>query len=656
MRFFLRAAVALSGLFFAVSASGYAHTEGGKSVVMFVCDYPDAVLPKTEAALQTDANALFKIGQTGGLDEGMRRNSYGKCWFTQVTVKKVRMANPKATYAEAYYTVESEARAITGIAYNDYDRTMTCAGGIITSTGLAYLGGRQSYYNNIPNYSVGLHELGHNQGLPHANFWQPISTDPLNGNFVEYGSPFDNMGGGSGDWNALEKTLQDHLTETSTDGYRTATVTTSGTYRLAALDSTATSPGLIRGLKFPRTGSTGDSAPQLWACYRQVQFLSNFYSANGLHISLGFNSDQSDSLLDMNPKTPPPGKESEDAPLLIGRTFYDVGANAYLTPLGKVAGSSPPQIDVQVTLGPVTGNTAPTATLAASDPAPAASASLTLTATATDVNGDSLAYSWDFGDGSLSSINSPTQVKSYPTQGIYLVKCTVSDLRGGSVLTSMWINVGNAPASAAVTPTTLAGFNYRYYEGSYTLLPNFSQLLSKKTGTVANIDLSPRERNDSFAFLYEGYIDVATTDIYTFTVRGDDGYRFSVDGTPLIFNDGVKSLAEEKSGNVSLAAGKHSVRLEYFHNTGNEELTVSWNTLGNPSVIIPSASVSQLDPASNAAPSVSVTVPLENVDFTGPTSVQFQATASDANGIAKVQYFFEGSFLGESTTAPYNVT
>jgi regulation of enolase protein 1 (concanavalin A-like superfamily) len=60
----------------------------------------------------------------------------------------------------------------------------------------------------------------------------------------------------------------------------------------------------------------------------------------------------------------------------------------------------------------------------------------------------------------------------------------------------------------------------------------------------------------------------------------------------------------------------------------------------------------------NPAPAVSLTLPSGNGPYTAPASIQFSATASDADGIARVEFYANGSAtpLRTDTTSPYTYT
>lgn len=62
---------------------------------------------------------------------------------------------------------------------------------------------------------------------------------------------------------------------------------------------------------------------------------------------------------------------------------------------------------------------------------------------------------------------------------------------------------------------------------------------------------------------------------YEFTVSADDGVRLFVDGA-LVINDWRQSAYVTRTGSVELGAGSHTLRLEYFEQTGDAAVRLSW--------------------------------------------------------------------------------
>ncbi len=56
----------------------------------------------------------------------------------------------------------------------------------------------------------------------------------------------------------------------------------------------------------------------------------------------------------------------------------------------------------------------------------------------------------------------------------------------------------------------VARVSYRYYEGEWDKLPDFSALDAVKTGTLSNFGLNPAEQEDFYGFTYRTYLEVST--------------------------------------------------------------------------------------------------------------------------------------------------
>ena len=71
----------------------------------------------------------------------------------------------------------------------------------------------------------------------------------------------------------------------------------------------------------------------------------------------------------------------------------------------------------------------------------------------------------------------------------------------------------------------------------------------------------------------------------------------------------------------------------------------------NSGVIYRVAPSGTTEPPPNVPPVVALTGPAEGASFTAPASMTFQATASDADGIADVSFYANGTLVGETPPA-----
>lgn len=116
-----------------------------------------------------------------------------------------------------------------------------------------------------------------------------------------------------------------------------------------------------------------------------------------------------------------------------------------------------------------------------------------------------------------------------------------------------------SPAAPASGGGGTAGLTYSYYEGNWSSLPDFNALSPKKSGVVTNTNLDPREREQNYALLWKGYINIPSAGTYTFETLSDDGSRlyigdYGYNTTPLINNDGLHGT-QARSGTINLNAG-----------------------------------------------------------------------------------------------------
>jgi hypothetical protein len=130
------------------------------------------------------------------------------------------------------------------------------------------------------------------------------------------------------------------------------------------------------------------------------------------------------------------------------------------------------------------------------------------------------------------------------------------------------------------------GVEYAYYEGTWSVLPDFSTLISVAEGDCANVDLGLRLRDDNFAFVFRGYVEVPQDGVYTFYTTSDDGSRLYIGGTEVVNNDGAHA-AQERSGTIALAAGLHEMAVAFFEATGNQVLEVRYEGPGVTKQLIP---------------------------------------------------------------------
>ncbi|MGE7775737.1 fibronectin type III domain-containing protein [Chitinophaga sp. NPDC101104] len=200
------------------------------------------------------------------------------------------------------------------------------------------------------------------------------------------------------------------------------------------------------------------------------------------------------------------------------------------------------------------------------------------------------------------------------------------------------------------------GLNYRYYEGNWSVLPDFNTLTPIKTGISEIPDLSVRNRNDQFGFVWEGQIRIPVTGNYTFVTTSDDGSKLWIDtdydnaATPLVNNDGLHGTVD-KEGTKYLTAGMHKIAIAFFEQGGGESMTVSWkNTaggVGSTKQTIPAEYFKDL----NTAPGGTVPKAPGNIKATALSYNKIQLTWSDSSNN---ETGFE-IYRAESAAGPFSI-
>jgi hypothetical protein len=171
----------------------------------------------------------------------------------------------------------------------------------------------------------------------------------------------------------------------------------------------------------------------------------------------------------------------------------------------------------------------------------------------------------------------------------------------GSASASVAVDV--QPLRAAETPLfTKPGLLVQYYETpSLSFLPDFDALTPYRERTVLQLNFgttngqfSNSGRSDDVSALYTGYVEVATSGLYTFYTSSDDGSRLYIGDQLVVDNDGLHGMTE-LSGQIGLQAGLHTLRIEYFEAGGGAGLIASYAGPAFAKRVIPQGALEQDD-------------------------------------------------------------
>ena len=233
---------------------------------------------------------------------------------------------------------------------------------------------------------------------------------------------------------------------------------------------------------------------------------------------------------------------------------------------------------LRVTVEPGDGSaTTPEARLVAAPRTGSAPLPVAFDATASsDPDGTIVSQAWSFGDGATSSLASTMHIFRNP--GLYTVSLGVTDDDGLTDTRTTDVTVGIDDQNSRL--------HYEYYEGDFSVLPDFDTLTPAAVGMAPWFTLMPRAVTNQFAFRYDGCIEITKQGNYIFYTNSDDGSRLYIDGALVVDNDGVH-VPRERSGNVNLSIGLHALRVTYFEGFGGETLDVRYQGPTIPKQFVP---------------------------------------------------------------------
>lgn len=192
---------------------------------------------------------------------------------------------------------------------------------------------------------------------------------------------------------------------------------------------------------------------------------------------------------------------------------------------------------------------------------------------------------------------------------------------------------------------TIAGLDYRAFEGTYPWVPDFTPLTATASGSCSGIDLAGRTRNDQIGLLYTGYLNVPADGTYTIYLTTDSRAFLRLHDASIIDADFGYTGGVERSASVNLKAGKHPLRLGYVRGAGGTpSLSLQWSGPGISKQSIPAAnllrtSTEPVPPTANpdsattaAGTSVSIPVLANDADDGAPAPLSISAVTQPSGG------------------------
>lgn len=539
-------------------------TQGSKTLLFMRVSFADDI---TEPITEAEATSLMNAVNAHFVESSFNTTSIASTITPLLALPQTKLWYGTNGPGSVLDHARKAARA-AGFADEQYDLDIvrhTSVPGFDWG-GLASVGGRGLWLQSS-GFGTAVHELGHNFGLVHANSWNavrppqnavypdnpgnyPFDPDSMLGHDSvfgpgtdgEYGDPFDIMGGGGGHFNVVGKAILGWLS----DPY-VWNITTNGTYRIYAMDAASLTEGRRYALRAHK-----DAERDYWGGYRTR--LDNPWLRGGLELHWNAWS-QCAGFSDFLDATPGTSSGKQDAAVVVGRTFTDAASSLHITPVAQGGAGTDGWLDVVVQLGTPSTNLAPTFTLNSTATQVPIGGFVDFSAAANDPNGDVVAFHWDFGDGTFGP-NASTVSKRWTIEGEYVVRCEVSDMKGGLASAFRVITVG-APATYRISGhvTDVLGQplqGVRVHNGMP--VPNYRWTLTDSEGryTIANL-AAGSYTNAAFLF---GYRIEPLNFSNPLNLVGADAAEADYLATPLtavsVTSSGTASETTPRSGNFTV--------------------------------------------------------------------------------------------------------
>lgn len=196
----------------------------------------------------------------------------------------------------------------------------------------------------------------------------------------------------------------------------------------------------------------------------------------------------------------------------------------------------------------------------------------------------SIRYTTDGTDPTMKSMVYTQPVKVNGNQVVH-VAAFMENGRRGDVSSIVFDKQKYLPPAQVSLGELQNGLNASYYTGRIANLKSLVGMNPVKSMILPRLEIPMEYRKESFGMVYNGYINIPTTGIYTFYLNADDGASLTIGGRLVIDNDGPHA-PKEKIGQIALEAGIHSFALPFFEAGGGFTLGLKWDGPDMPAQVI----------------------------------------------------------------------
>ncbi len=164
--------------------------------------------------------------------------------------------------------------------------------------------------------------------------------------------------------------------------------------------------------------------------------------------------------------------------------------------------------------------------------------------------------------------------------GPVAVRLDYFDNTGEALISLNWQRLDQSGPAALPTSVSAVGAPTNLWRGEYFANTNLSEIAFERNDAELNFDWglgSPQSSalgNDRFSVRWSRTLTLAPGR-YQFTATADDGVRVWVDGT-LVINEWAVQAANTVETIVQVRGGPTPVRVEYFENSGQALIALTW--------------------------------------------------------------------------------
>ena len=141
-----------------------------------------------------------------------------------------------------------------------------------------------------------------------------------------------------------------------------------------------------------------------------------------------------------------------------------------------------------------------------------------------------------------------------------------------------------APAMEVTSVTD--GASWTLHAGSVERTDQIAALPIIERGVCDQPSIEMRDREDLFALIFTGYIDVPETDVYEFRLTSDDGSVLRIHDRPIVLNDGSHAFVSA-TGKAALSRGLHPFTLLYWQGAEGKGLRLEYRRRGETDYTTP---------------------------------------------------------------------